>query len=284
MSEATDRAFSSILHPTDFSAASYTAFDHALKIALANRSRFSISHVEKEKSDGPAWIAFPQIRETLERWRLLPEGSARQDVSEKLGIHVKKVDRISKTPLDAITGFLASEHADLIVLATEGREGLPRWLRPSFSEALVRRSLVATLFVPATAQGFVSHDDGLVKLDHILIPTDHKPHPGVGIDVASGLLKSLSVSAPKIEALFIGDAAPMPMVKPSPDLEGSFEQTVRSGKPVDEILRRADEIDADLIVTVTEGHHGFLDALRGSTTEQIVRRAPCPVLAVPATG
>jgi nucleotide-binding universal stress UspA family protein len=32
----------------------------------------------------------------------------------------------------------------------------------------------------------------------------------------------------------------------------------------------------------TQGHTGVLDALRGSTTERILRRASCPVLAVPA--
>ncbi len=284
MSDVSDRAFSSILHPTDFSASSHMAFEHALKIAIANRSRFSISHVEEGKSDGPAWIEFPQIRETLERWGLLPEGSSRHDVGEKLGVHVKKVDRISKTPLEAIVGFFERERADLIVLSTEGREGLPRWLRPSFSEALVRRSLTATLFVPAGTRGFVSKGSGEVRLSRILIPTDRKPYPGIGIDVAGGLLKSLNVPSPKIEALYIGDLANMPAVNPPQDLDCSFEQTVRSGKPVDEILQRADELEADLIVTVTEGHHGFLDALRGSTTEQIVRRAPCPVLAVPAAG
>ncbi len=284
MSDVSSRAFSSILHPTDFSAPSHTAFEHALKIAVANRSRLNISHVEKAKDDGPAWIEFPQIRETLEGWGLLPEGSSRRDVGDKLGIHVKKVDRISKTPLQAIVGFLEREHADLIVLSTEGREGLPRWLRPSFSEALVRRAMVATLFVPAGISGFVSHEDGAVTLDRILIPTDRKPYPGVGIEVASGLLKSLNVSTPTIETLFVGDAAQMPAVNPPQDFDCSFERTSRSGTPVDEILQRADEIDADLIVMVTEGHHGFLDALRGSTTEQIVRRAPCPVLAVPAAG
>jgi len=30
----------------------------------------------------------------------------------------------------------------------------------------------------------------------------------------------------------------------------------------------------------TAGHQGFLDALRGSTTEQVLRKAPCPVLAI----
>jgi hypothetical protein len=36
------------------------------------------------------------------------------------------------------------------------------------------------------------------------------------------------------------------------------------------------------VVMATQGHHGFLDALRGSTTERIVRHAACPVLAVSA--
>jgi nucleotide-binding universal stress UspA family protein len=32
----------------------------------------------------------------------------------------------------------------------------------------------------------------------------------------------------------------------------------------------------------TAGHHGFLDAWRGGTTEHVLQRALCPVLAVPA--
>jgi nucleotide-binding universal stress UspA family protein len=32
----------------------------------------------------------------------------------------------------------------------------------------------------------------------------------------------------------------------------------------------------------TAGRHGFLDALRGSTTEQVLHRAPCALLALPA--
>jgi hypothetical protein len=144
--------------------------------------------------------------------------------------------------------------------------------------------MVATLFVPAGTRGFVSGADGTVNLSRILIPTDRKPYPGVGIDVASGLVQSLTVPSPQIEALFVGETERMPAVNPPHDLPCSFERRARPGKPVDEILRRANEMDADLIVMVTEGHHGFLDALRGSTTEQIVRRAPCPVLAVPAAG
>lgn len=40
--------------------------------------------------------------------------------------------------------------------------------------------------------------------------------------------------------------------------------------------------ERDLIVLTTAGHHGILDALRGGTTERILRSARCPVLATPA--
>ncbi|MGB1685776.1 MAG: universal stress protein [Pseudomonadales bacterium] len=33
----------------------------------------------------------------------------------------------------------------------------------------------------------------------------------------------------------------------------------------------------------TQGRHGFLDALRGSTTEQVMRELQCPLLAVPCS-
>ena len=50
---------------------------------------------------------------------------------------------------------------------------------------------------------------------------------------------------------------------------------------VETILAAADEIGADLIVMGTQGSQGFLDALRGSTTEQVLRRSLSPLLAVP---
>ena len=103
-------------------------------------------------------------------------------------------------------------------------------------------------------------------------------------DVANGLPKSLKVPSPKIEALFISDPTRMPAVNPPRDITCPFEQSVRPGKPVDEVLQKANELEADMVVTVTEGHHGLLDALRGSKSEQIVRRGPCPILAVPAAG
>ena len=53
---------------------------------------------------------------------------------------------------------------------------------------------------------------------------------------------------------------------------------IRSGRPYEQIVRLAREIDADLIVLSTRGHSGLKHLLLGSTAERVVRNAPCPVL------
>ena len=55
---------------------------------------------------------------------------------------------------------------------------------------------------------------------------------------------------------------------------------VRSGRPYQEIIGLAREIDADLIALSTRGRSGLKRLLLGSTAEQVVRSAPCPVLVV----
>ena len=61
-----------------------------------------------------------------------------------------------------------------------------------------------------------------------------------------------------------------------------WDQSLLNGDPVEAILREAGLWSADLIVFTTQGHMDFLDALRGSTTERVLRGAHCAVLAVPA--
>lgn len=59
--------------------------------------------------------------------------------------------------------------------------------------------------------------------------------------------------------------------------EVPMETAVTIGKPADEIVRYAGENDVGLIVISTHGRHGLARIL-GSTTESVVRQAPCPVL------
>ncbi len=53
---------------------------------------------------------------------------------------------------------------------------------------------------------------------------------------------------------------------------------IRGGRPYEEIVRVAREIDADFVVLATRGHSGLKHLLLGSTAERVVRNAPCPVL------
>jgi nucleotide-binding universal stress UspA family protein len=82
--------------------------------------------------------------------------------------------------------------------------------------------------------------------------------------------------APEISMFHIGDVAPWILNEGGDPIDVSLRQ----GPVVETILHAADA--ADLIAMPTDGQHGFLDALRGSTTEQVLRRATSPLLALPA--
>jgi nucleotide-binding universal stress UspA family protein len=53
---------------------------------------------------------------------------------------------------------------------------------------------------------------------------------------------------------------------------------ILSGNAVDEIIRFSSDVNADLIIMATHGRSGVSHMLMGSTAEQVVRKAPCPVL------
>lgn len=55
---------------------------------------------------------------------------------------------------------------------------------------------------------------------------------------------------------------------------------VRVGEPAREIVQLASDIVADLVVVGTHGRTGIERALLGSVAEEVVRRAPSPVLTV----
>jgi len=59
-----------------------------------------------------------------------------------------------------------------------------------------------------------------------------------------------------------------------------IEHVVLTGVPYQEISRFAEEEKIDLIVIGTHGKTGLDRMLFGSTAEQVVRHAPCPVITV----
>jgi nucleotide-binding universal stress UspA family protein len=70
-------------------------------------------------------------------------------------------------------------------------------------------------------------------------------------------------------------------VRPARDAGARTQILIEEGDPVRDILRRAREQKADLLVLGTHGRSGFDRWVLGSVTEKVLRKAACPVLTVP---
>jgi nucleotide-binding universal stress UspA family protein len=269
-----------IFHPSDFTAASEVAFAHALKIALQSKAKLEIMHVEPHLEPERAyWTEYPAVRSTLARWGILPDGVSRNEVA-KTGVLVQKALVGNADPLDSMMRHFRRSRPDLIVLATHQRQGLERWVHRAVAEPLARRSGAMTLFVPQNTRGFVNLTDGAINLQRALLPVDHEPDPQVAIDKASLLVQGLGCHSGEFRLLHVGPGK-MPLLD-LPRIGWAYQSALAQGDVVEEILKAEREWQADLIVLSTRGHLDFLDALRGSTTERVLRGAQCPVLAIPA--
>jgi nucleotide-binding universal stress UspA family protein len=136
----------------------------------------------------------------------------------------------------------------------------------------------------------------------ILVPTDFSDSAREALDWAIALAREFQARIlllHVVENLTVGyasDLFPVPMAEVYEEIStfaraelgklaeqvraGGVEATERlaQGTPSAEIIRIAREEPVDLIVVGSHGK-GLLDhALFGSTTERVVRKAPCPVL------
>ena len=268
----------SIQHPSDFSEGSEVAFAHALKVALIARSELTLVHVSPDMT--AEWGDFPGVRQMLERWGLLPTNSPRSAVP-KLGIDVEKVIARDRNPVSSVHRFLEEHPVDLIVLAAHQRDDSGLWSRGSVAESVAREGGQATLYVPYGGEGFVSRRDGAVTLERILIPVAPKPRAQPALTAAARLVTRLERPMGTFTLLHVGAPGNMPVVN-RPSVPGwQWEAVTREGEVIDTIIDTAVTTKADLIVMTTDGRNGFLDALRGSHSERILRRTPCPLLVIP---
>jgi nucleotide-binding universal stress UspA family protein len=148
----------------------------------------------------------------------------------------------------------------------------------------------------------------VIKLKKLLVPTDFSDSARQAFRYGLSFAKEYQaelVLLHVVENLTVGyasDLFPVPMAEVFQEISGyakaelaklaeearqrgvRVSELVVQGKPSAEIIRHAAENDVDIIVLGTHGK-GMLDqALFGSTTERVVRRAPCPVLSVRMAG
>lgn len=268
-----------ILHPTDFSAGSEAAFAHALAICLFRKGELTILHAGDEYLEGDDWQKFPHVRKTLERWKLLPPGSTRAAVFHELGIRVNKISA-KGDPVTATLEYLADYPTDLMVLATEGREGLPRFMRRSVAESLSRHANIKTLFVPHGARGFIDLD-GDLTLRKVLVPVAAAPDPRPALTYAARATDLAGGEPVELIALHVGGHEPQLALPTPSNSRASWRRVHAEGEPEEEIVRLAEKEEVDLVFMATQGVDTLREVVAGRTTERVMRRAPCPVCVVP---
>ena len=147
----------------------------------------------------------------------------------------------------------------------------------------------------------------MIQLKRLLVPTDFSESARHALTYGTSFAREYKahlVLLHVVENLTVGyasDLFPVPMAEVFQEISGyaraelaklavevrekgvEVEDQVVQGKPSAEIVRFAEKNAIDMIVLGTHGK-GMLDqALFGSTTERVVRRAPCPVLTVRLT-
>lgn len=272
----------SIFHPTDFSLTSQSAFAHALAIAVKNQASLTILHVVRDENQDVPWHDHPGVRETLERWGMLESGSSRRDIGTKLGIEIEKAVGIDKNIIRSIVGFSEIRHFDLIVMATDENHSLPHWMNSSVAIPVSQSTRLPTLFVPQGVKGVVSNEDGSAAVNEILLPVDHRPNAQSAMERIVWIMNKVGGPQANVSILYVGNEGQFPEIAPPSTGDFTWSKICRNGDASTEIVKAAEELNADLIVMVTEGKKGFWDAVRGSTVQQVLRKTPCPIFTMPS--
>jgi nucleotide-binding universal stress UspA family protein len=277
--ESGEHRVESVLLPTDLSQASERAFDHALAIAVRYGCQFTLLHAVGRRSTDN-WPEFPSVRGKLAQWRRAGTTAGIEDRIRRSGI--SKIDVEIRDPVAAAKWYIERNTVDMLVVATEGRGGLARLIRPPLAERLARETQLFTLFIPEGAKRFVDGDTGEVTLRRILIPVD------AATDPKPAMLRAVQAAAlvdnPELEITLLhvtdGEDAQPAELPYLPYCRWNMVQ--RSGGVVEEILAVADEIDVDAIYMSTSWNKAGFGRITGGVTEAILSGAPCPVAVVTA--
>jgi nucleotide-binding universal stress UspA family protein len=295
-----------ILCPVDFSEYSERAFEHAVAIARWYKSAITVLHVVDVRLQTPdvpslapialappalTLTAHEQITSELHR---IVAAAAATDVAIETVVRDGRPDTV-------ILELAAELPADLLVVGTHGRSGFDRLVMGSVTEKVLRKAVCPVLSVPPR-----SHDDSRtpVALKSILCPVDFSESSMEALQCAVSLAEE---SDGRLTVLHVADAL-SPHDLPVYDLQTvaefqaerdrrlrqrladfvpgaaraycTIEERVTSGKPWREILRVAEEQQAELIVMGVRGRNSADVMFFGSTTHHVVRQATCPVLTI----
>ena len=250
-----------------------------MAIAIHRGARFTLLHAGRSSD---AWSDFPSVRRTLSKWR---RAGTTARLEEKIRQSmVSKIEVPGRGPVAASKDYIERHQVDMIVLATRGRTGLSRLVKPSQAEKLARESRLFTLFVPDGARPFVSGETGAITLRRILIPIEPTtdPRPAMLRAVRSAAL--LEDSELEITLLHVGDGEDSVATEVPHLPYCRWNAIQRTGDVTEAILDVAEDTSADAIYMSTSWRKPGLVGSKGGVTERVLGRADCPVAVVPVVG
>ena len=293
-----------ILCPIDFSDASVHAVEQAAAIARWSGATLTVLNVEH-----PIFMPVPTLPPPFDRIPDVRLSAVRERMTAF--IRTASMDRIKTTtmvdigePVAKILEHVASLPADLVVIGTHGATGFEHLMLGSVTETILRKARCPVLTVPPRAR-----TTSLLPFRRILCAVDFSEWSIEALTLAASLAGDSRAALDVVHVIeWPWDEPPQPDLRELPPAQASalmefrrylevsatkrLEALIRAavpdtciaephiyhGKPYVELLLGAAEHDADLIVIGVHSH-GHVDlALFGSTTNQVVRRATCPVL------
>ncbi|HUU33011.1 MAG TPA: universal stress protein [Vicinamibacterales bacterium] len=287
-----------ILCPTDFSDISTTAEACATALARHYDAGLHLLHVDPPTPVMAPYGEIPVDIRLFEQQRELAERdlAAARERARAAGVAADASVR-GGHPAREILAASAEIQADLIVLGSHGRGGVEHLLLGSVAEKVMRKAECPVMVVPA---GAVGKDDVLFK--RILCPIDGSASSADAVSYAVSLAREtdgslilLSVVEPvptvgEFGAIDADEYQRIGVAHAQTLLQNALTPAVREwcksedvtavGKASERILATAADKSADVIVMGVRGR-GALDLMAfGSTTNEVIRRATCPVLAV----
>jgi nucleotide-binding universal stress UspA family protein len=294
--------FTRILCPIDFSESSLRALDHAAAVANWYEAQLTVLHVV------PTFEPV-QVRGDLAEPVHVVNPVSREQVLDELRRVVEGVT-VSRAPAlvaaagnttTIVTDHALSIGADLIVMGTHGRRGFRRLLLGSVTETVLHEAPCPVLTVPPRVGAAGSEP---IVFSHVLCPVDFSPSSlqalGFGLDLArqangrvtvmhalEWLAEDPPLTAMRFDIVEFRRSLAEDATERLRALVAEESRTVAKvdievvvGRAHREILRIAEASSVDLIVMGAQGSGGVELALFGSSTQQVVRRASCPVLTV----
>ncbi len=309
-----------ILVPVDFSDCSKKALDYALGFAEQSQAAIYLVHIVETATFArdlhyPPLPIPDEEAAGVARKKLTKMATELKDESIPVMVDVR-----FGNPADGVVTTAADLGVDLIVVSTHGFTGWKHALLGSVTERIVRLARCPVLVVrehehefvvprPEAARAEASLPKGMhaapveaFKLKNILVTTDFSDCSKKALQYAIPLARQhnakltlLNISPDtrilnqyggvdygKVEEAMLQSAERKLDALRKKEIPKGIRATcaVRGGRPTREIVHAARDLKADLIVIATHGHTGIKHALLGSTAENVVRYAYCPVLTV----